>query len=245
MSQPAAAGGGHRRHRPRTPSCANWWPRSRPTIPSSPASAPASTRRAWCAWCVDLKQPAVPQVFTLPPVAAYRHRLVFDFYPVKAVDPLEALIAERLKDQPGAAAARRARRPAGRPDRAAIGAHQRRPASSPAPKPRRARPAEDRPPHHHRARPGPRRRGPRRRRPRRHARKGRGAADRAPPARSHQRQRHQRQPDARLPHARRRFLRAAARARAEGAPRAGRPVREHPCRRVPHAHARAAPACSR
>jgi len=49
---------------------------------------------------VDLKQTAVPQVFTLPPIAAYQHRLVFDFYPVKAVDPLEALIAERLKDRP-------------------------------------------------------------------------------------------------------------------------------------------------
>jgi N-acetylmuramoyl-L-alanine amidase len=47
-----------------------------------------------------LKQAAVPQVFTLPPVAAYQHRLVFDFHPVKAVDPLEALIAERLKDRP-------------------------------------------------------------------------------------------------------------------------------------------------
>ncbi len=53
---------------------------------------------------VDLKQVAVPQVFTLPPVAAYQHRLVFDFYPVKAVDPLEALIAERLKDRPVRAA---------------------------------------------------------------------------------------------------------------------------------------------
>jgi N-acetylmuramoyl-L-alanine amidase len=49
---------------------------------------------------VDLKQVAVPQVFTLSPIAAYQHRLVFDFYPVKAVDPLEALIAERLKDKP-------------------------------------------------------------------------------------------------------------------------------------------------
>jgi len=47
---------------------------------------------------VDLKQPAVPQVFTLMPIAAYQHRLVFDFYPVKEVDPLEALIAERMKD---------------------------------------------------------------------------------------------------------------------------------------------------
>ncbi|HWI83610.1 N-acetylmuramoyl-L-alanine amidase [Ramlibacter sp.] len=47
---------------------------------------------------VDLKQQAVPQVFTLPPVAAYRHRLVVDFHPVKAIDPLEAFIAERLKE---------------------------------------------------------------------------------------------------------------------------------------------------
>jgi N-acetylmuramoyl-L-alanine amidase len=51
---------------------------------------------------VDLKQPASPQVFTLQPVAAYRHRLVFDFYPVKEVDPLEALIKERMRDKPGA-----------------------------------------------------------------------------------------------------------------------------------------------
>jgi len=49
---------------------------------------------------VDLKQPAVPQVFTLTPVAAYQHRLVFDFYPVREVDPLEALIAERMRERP-------------------------------------------------------------------------------------------------------------------------------------------------
>ncbi|TWO73167.1 AMIN domain-containing protein [Caenimonas sedimenti] len=47
---------------------------------------------------IDLKQVAAPQVFTLPPVAAYQHRLVVDLYPVKAVDPLEALIAERMKE---------------------------------------------------------------------------------------------------------------------------------------------------
>jgi len=47
---------------------------------------------------IDLKQAAVPQVFNLPPVAAYQHRLVFDFYPVKQVDPLDTLIAE-LKDK--------------------------------------------------------------------------------------------------------------------------------------------------
>ncbi|MBS0508721.1 MAG: N-acetylmuramoyl-L-alanine amidase [Proteobacteria bacterium] len=47
---------------------------------------------------VDLKQAARPQVFTLQPVAAYKHRLVFDLYPAEAPDPLETLIAERLRD---------------------------------------------------------------------------------------------------------------------------------------------------
>src|SRR5665647_2209389 len=45
---------------------------------------------------MDLKQAMLPQVFTLPPVAAYQYRLVFDLYPAEAPDPLEALIAERL-----------------------------------------------------------------------------------------------------------------------------------------------------
>ena len=52
---------------------------------------------------VDLKQDAQPQVFTLPPIAAYQHRLVFDLYPAEPVDPLEALIAERLRDTTPAA----------------------------------------------------------------------------------------------------------------------------------------------
>ena len=43
----------------------------------------------------DLKQATAPQVFTLAPVAAYQHRLVFDLYPVKAVDPLLALIRDK------------------------------------------------------------------------------------------------------------------------------------------------------
>jgi N-acetylmuramoyl-L-alanine amidase len=55
---------------------------------------------------IDLKQPIQPQVFTLPPVAAYQYRLVFDLYPTQVADPLEALIAEKLADrQPGAAPA--------------------------------------------------------------------------------------------------------------------------------------------
>jgi N-acetylmuramoyl-L-alanine amidase len=46
---------------------------------------------------VDLKHPVAPQQFTLTPVAAYRHRLVFDLYPTQAQDPLLALIEERDK----------------------------------------------------------------------------------------------------------------------------------------------------
>lgn len=49
---------------------------------------------------MDLKKAMLPQVFTLPPVAAYQYRLVLDLYPAQAVDPLEALIAERLGGRP-------------------------------------------------------------------------------------------------------------------------------------------------
>lgn len=44
----------------------------------------------------DLKQPISPQVFSLPPVAAYQHRLVLDLYPSTPPDPMEQLIQERL-----------------------------------------------------------------------------------------------------------------------------------------------------
>lgn len=44
---------------------------------------------------IDLKQPVKPQQFTLTPVAAYQHRLVFDLYPTEEVDPLLALIREK------------------------------------------------------------------------------------------------------------------------------------------------------
>ena len=54
---------------------------------------------------IDLKQPIAPQVFTLPPVAAYQFRLVFDLYPTLIADPLEALIAERLADKQSQATA--------------------------------------------------------------------------------------------------------------------------------------------
>ena len=45
---------------------------------------------------IDLKKPIKPQVFNLPPVAAYQHRLVFDLFPEQEVDPLDALIRERF-----------------------------------------------------------------------------------------------------------------------------------------------------
>jgi N-acetylmuramoyl-L-alanine amidase len=43
----------------------------------------------------DLKQAVRPEQFTLAPVAAYQHRLVFDLYPVQEVDPLLALIRDK------------------------------------------------------------------------------------------------------------------------------------------------------
>jgi N-acetylmuramoyl-L-alanine amidase len=53
---------------------------------------------------LDLKQPAAPQVFTLTPVAAYKHRLVFDLRPKVEADPLVALVQEQ--DKPPASAQR-------------------------------------------------------------------------------------------------------------------------------------------
>ena len=46
----------------------------------------------------DLKHEIKPQVFTLGPVAAYQHRLVFDLYPAHPPDPLAQLIAERMRE---------------------------------------------------------------------------------------------------------------------------------------------------
>ena len=40
----------------------------------------------------DLKEEVKPQVFTLAPVAGYQHRLIFDLYPIKEVDPIAAMI---------------------------------------------------------------------------------------------------------------------------------------------------------
>ncbi|MEN9889727.1 MAG: hypothetical protein RLY78_22, partial [Pseudomonadota bacterium] len=43
---------------------------------------------------LDLKQPVRPQQFALEPVAAYRHRLVFDLRPEREVDPLLSLLQD-------------------------------------------------------------------------------------------------------------------------------------------------------
>lgn len=51
----------------------------------------------------DLKAPVAPQVFTLPPIAAYRHRLVLDLHPVQPPDPLAQLI-EQTRGTPAEAA---------------------------------------------------------------------------------------------------------------------------------------------
>ncbi len=40
----------------------------------------------------DLKEEIQPQVFTLEPVGEYKHRLVFDLYPVNPVDPIAELL---------------------------------------------------------------------------------------------------------------------------------------------------------
>ena len=86
---------------------------------------------------IDLKQPMLPQVFTLKPVAAYQYRLVFDLYPAQPLDPLEALIAERLveKSPPSTSASTSASASAPSPSPA--------PAASASPAPNTARPARD------------------------------------------------------------------------------------------------------
>ena len=52
---------------------------------------------------IDLKQPTAPQLFTLAPVAAYQHRLVFDLYPTQERDPLLALIRDKASAEQQAA----------------------------------------------------------------------------------------------------------------------------------------------
>ena len=52
---------------------------------------------------IDLKQATAPQLFTLAPVAAYQHRLIFDLYPTREHDPLLALLRDREQAEQQAA----------------------------------------------------------------------------------------------------------------------------------------------
>ncbi len=51
---------------------------------------------------IDLKQGSKPQVFTLQPVAAYQHRMVFDLYPTQEADPASTLATAPTAAAPGA-----------------------------------------------------------------------------------------------------------------------------------------------
>ncbi|HEV8110627.1 MAG TPA: N-acetylmuramoyl-L-alanine amidase [Burkholderiales bacterium] len=48
---------------------------------------------------LDLKADVKPQLFDLPPIAEYGHRLVLDIYPAVPVDPLAALLEESSKTE--------------------------------------------------------------------------------------------------------------------------------------------------
>jgi len=54
---------------------------------------------------IDLKQSTAPELFTLTPVAAYQHRLVFDLHPTKERDPLLELIRDKDEAEKAAAQA--------------------------------------------------------------------------------------------------------------------------------------------
>ncbi len=52
----------------------------------------------------DLKSEVIPQLFTLKPVAQYKHRLVIDLFPAKAIDPLSDMPAIESVGPPDAIA---------------------------------------------------------------------------------------------------------------------------------------------
>ncbi|HEX6267330.1 MAG TPA: N-acetylmuramoyl-L-alanine amidase [Burkholderiales bacterium] len=55
---------------------------------------------------LDLKAEVKPQIFTLPPIAEYGHRLVLDIYPAVEIDPLAALIRKTESSRESSAVAR-------------------------------------------------------------------------------------------------------------------------------------------
>lgn len=94
---------------------------------------------------IDLKQAASPQVFTLAPVAAYQHRLVFDLYPEKTTDPLEALISEHLREGVSSPSAQ-SLAPASAAVTASSAGHSSKPATSTNSTARKAEPGKDKDP---------------------------------------------------------------------------------------------------
>ncbi len=65
---------------------------------------------------IDLKGEVRPQVFALPPIGGYGHRLVIDLYPLVPVDPLLALLQQKeAGDAPAAREGARPKAPAPRP----------------------------------------------------------------------------------------------------------------------------------
>ncbi len=158
-----------------------------------------------------------PQVFALAPVAEFGHRLVLDLYP---------LMPRRSADGAARARAQRARRaaPPSRPPGATRAAPRRADARRRSAAPPRT--------HHRRDRPRPRRRGSR-------ARSGRAARTRRTScwrSRASSRRMLDAEPNMRAMLTRDDdYFVPLARARAEGAARAGRPVRLDPRRRVPRA----------
>jgi N-acetylmuramoyl-L-alanine amidase len=51
---------------------------------------------------LDLKAEVKPQIFTLPPIADYGHRLVLDLHPLVEMDPLAQLLQESERSRPPA-----------------------------------------------------------------------------------------------------------------------------------------------
>ncbi|MCC7547462.1 MAG: N-acetylmuramoyl-L-alanine amidase [Burkholderiales bacterium] len=78
---------------------------------------------------LTLRQEARPHVFTLPPAAAFAHRLVLDVYPAVEPDPLQALLdeLEREEREPAPAPVAAAPRAPGAGSAADLGSSARRP----------------------------------------------------------------------------------------------------------------------
>ncbi len=73
----------------------NWWARCGPTTPIIAGVRVGQYQPRVVRLVLDLKQAVRPEQFTLAPVGAYRHRLVFDLFPTQEADPLLALIREK------------------------------------------------------------------------------------------------------------------------------------------------------